>query len=200
MTAKKHERMHPYAAIDHRVMDSVNYQNLTHSAQSLLFILARQLNGRNNGQLQAAFEFAKKYGHTNERTLARSIKQLMHYGFIFRTRFGGYNRGPSLYAVTWHPIQDKTNIYPNGFEMLSFRKTQDVKTPAVNITIRKKTGAKTHVLRHAKRHLDGVQDAKIEAVPDAKTHAYVSVTIPRGIPGSVSSPVIPEWDDSYEPF
>lgn len=46
---------HPYAAIEHRVIDSPAYADLTHSACRLLSLLARQLTKENNGNLQATF-------------------------------------------------------------------------------------------------------------------------------------------------
>ena len=53
MAAKTSTR-HPYAAIDHRVIDSPAFADLTFSAQALLVLLARQLTRTNNGHLQAS--------------------------------------------------------------------------------------------------------------------------------------------------
>ncbi len=223
MTSKKHNRTHPYAAIDHRVMDSPNYQNLTHSSQSLLLILARQLNGKNNGHLQASFSFASKYGHKNERTLSRSLKELLRYRFIFQTKVGGYTRGVSMFAVTWLPIQDNTGIYANGFEILPWRPIkkkqdvksglgQDAKTPAEQEPengdgLLKKTsdvqfftGAKTPAVRLAKWHATPLYDAKTPAETGAKTPDYVSIPISGGIVEGIEHNGHDYVDYDYSPF
>jgi hypothetical protein len=51
--AAKTSTKHPYAAIEHRVIDSPAYIALPYSAQSLLTLLVRQLDGKNNGRMQA---------------------------------------------------------------------------------------------------------------------------------------------------
>ena len=43
MSAKKTATKHPYAAIEHRVIDSPAYADLAFSARSLLVIFTRQL-------------------------------------------------------------------------------------------------------------------------------------------------------------
>lgn len=75
MAAKASTR-HPYAAIDHRVIDSPAYADLTFSARSLLTLLTRQLTKDNNGHLQATYKYMKAFGFDSEHTLSRSIKQL----------------------------------------------------------------------------------------------------------------------------
>lgn len=112
---------HPYAAIQHRVIDSDAYADLTHSAQALLTLIARQLTKSNNGHLHAAFSYIKKFGFGSEHTLARAIKQLISHGFIYRTRMGGYQQGPSKYAVTWLPITQKEGLFLQGFKACAWR-------------------------------------------------------------------------------
>jgi hypothetical protein len=80
---------HPYAAIEHRVIDSDAYADLTFSARALLMQLARQLTKDNNGHLQATHSYMKRYGFS-ENTLTRAIAELIAHGFIYRTRSGGY--------------------------------------------------------------------------------------------------------------
>ena len=50
---RKVSTKHPYAAIEHRVIDSPAYADLTFSARSLLVLIARQLSRDNNGRLHA---------------------------------------------------------------------------------------------------------------------------------------------------
>ena len=83
---------HPYAAIEHRVIDSDAYADLTFSARSLLVLITRQLSKDNNGRLQATYSYMRKYGFS-ENTLGRAIKELISHGMIYRTRSGGYQQG-----------------------------------------------------------------------------------------------------------
>ncbi|MER2539871.1 MAG: hypothetical protein ABTQ26_11585 [Azonexus sp.] len=102
MTTKASTK-HPYAAIEHRVLDSAAYTALPFSAQSLLMMLARQLNGKNNGRLQATATYLQPRGFSDN-TVTRGIADLIAAGLIYRTRCGGFHQGPSLYAVTWLSI------------------------------------------------------------------------------------------------
>ena len=76
---------HPYAAIEHRVIDSPAYADLTFSARSLLILIARQLGKDNNGRLQATFSYMRRFGFS-ENTLSRAIQELIAHGLICRTR------------------------------------------------------------------------------------------------------------------
>ena len=105
---------HPYAAIQHRVMDSQAYADLSFSAQSLLMVIARQLRKDNNGHLQATFKFCSRYGFRSEHTLQRAIAELISHGFIYRTRSHGANQAWARYAVTWLPV---TKSRPDGVEL-----------------------------------------------------------------------------------
>ncbi len=121
---------HPYAAIEHRVIDCPAYADLSFSARSLLILLTRQLTKTNNGHLQATFKYLKQFGFS-ERTVARSVKELIAHGFVYRTRAGGYQQGASQYAVTWLPITDRRDIFLDGFQSCAWRTWQyaEKKTP-----------------------------------------------------------------------
>ncbi len=95
---------HPYVAIEHRVMDSEAFADLKPTAQVLLFLIARQLRKDNNGHLQAAFSWCKKFGIASEHTVQSSIAQLISHGFIYRTRSHGANG-------TW--VLTRTEKYPD---------------------------------------------------------------------------------------
>ena len=132
---RKPSTKHPYAALEHRVIDSPAYRALTYSARSLLTMLTRQLTKDNNGHLQATFKYLKEYGFDSERTIGRGIKELIAHGFVCRTRLGGYQQGPSLYAVTWLSITRKENVFLNGFVSCAWRdwNPADKKTPPAKI-------------------------------------------------------------------
>ncbi len=167
---------HPYAAIEHRVIDSDAYADLTFSARSLLVLITRQLNKDNNGRLQATYSYLKRFGFTSEHTLSRAIGELIAHGMIYRTRSGGYQQGAAQYAVTWLPIcKMREGLYLDGFKACAWRDWQpdEKKIPPQKMqeTNCKKgilTGtptAKNAVIRHAK-------NADIELMPctDAETH------------------------------
>ena len=115
---------HPYAAIEHRVIDSLAYANLSFSARSLLILITRQLNKDNNGHLQATFSYMRRFGFDSEHTLSRCIKELIAHGMIYRTRSGGYQQGAAQYAVTWLPIKNRQGIFLDGFKACAWRDWQ----------------------------------------------------------------------------
>ena len=119
--AAKTSTKHPYAAIDHRVIDSPAYADLSFSACSLLLIMARQLTKGNNGHLQASFTWCKKRGFRSEHTLRDAIADLIAHGFIYRTRSHGANKAWAKYAVTWLPITDKRDLFLDGFKPFAWR-------------------------------------------------------------------------------
>lgn len=117
---KKGSTKHPYAAIEHRVIDSAAYADLTFSARSLLQLFARQLTKDNNGHLQATHSYMERFGFS-DRTLTRATKELISHGFVYRTRCGGYQQGASQYAVTWLPIPKRDGMFLDGFLPCAWR-------------------------------------------------------------------------------
>ncbi len=111
---------YPYAAIEHRVIDSEAYADLTYSARSLLVLITRQLTKYNNGHLQATFSYMSRFGFS-ENTLSRAIRKLIANGIIYRTRSGGYQQGAAQYAVTWLSITNKNGLYLDGFLHCAWR-------------------------------------------------------------------------------
>ncbi len=111
---------HPYAAIEHRVIDSEAYADLTYSARSLLVPITRQLTKDNNGHLQATFSYMRRFGFS-ENTLSRAIRKLISHRMIYRARSGGYQQGAAQYAVTWLSIKNKQGLFLNGFVHCAWR-------------------------------------------------------------------------------
>lgn len=128
---RKTSTKHPYAAIEHRVIDSPAYADLSFSARSLLVLLARQLSKDNNGHLQATYTYLRRFGFDSERTISRCVKELVAHGIIYRTRCGGYQQGASLYAVTWLAVKDKEGLFLDGFKLCAWRdwKQEEKKEP-----------------------------------------------------------------------
>ncbi len=121
MKPSKTSTKHPYAAIEHRVIDSPAYASLSFSARSLLVLITRQLTKSNNGRLQATFSYMHRFGFKSEHTLSRCIKELISRGFIYRSRVGGYQQGAAQYAVTWLSITSKEGLFLAGFKPCAWR-------------------------------------------------------------------------------
>ena len=119
--AVKTSTKHPYAAIQHRVIDSPAYADLSFSGVALLNLLSRQLTKDNNGHLHAAFKWCKTRGFGSEHTLRDAIADLIAHGFIHRTRSHGANGAWACYAVTWLPVTRKDELFLAGFKPYAWR-------------------------------------------------------------------------------
>jgi hypothetical protein len=113
--------LNTYAAVEHRVLDSPAYADLSFSARALLVLIARQLTKDNNGHLQASYTWCKKYGFGSEHTLRAAIAELIAHGFIYRTRSHGANKAWAKYAVTWLPIKTRDGLFLDGFKACAWR-------------------------------------------------------------------------------
>jgi hypothetical protein len=92
-----------FVAIPHACLLHPNYTRLSAQARMLLLDLLVQFKGKNNGDLSMAWSYMITRGWTDKRMLDRSRRELLHYGWVVLTRQGS-KRVPSLYAITWRPI------------------------------------------------------------------------------------------------
>lgn len=119
---------HPYAMIEHRVLDSPAFADLKPASVRVLLIIARQVTKRdgrlNNGHLQATFSYVSRFGIGSEHTLQAAIQDLIAHGFIYRTRSHGANKVWARYALTWLPIDDKENLFLCGWKPCAWRDWQ----------------------------------------------------------------------------
>ena len=104
--AKGRRERGQFVALPHNCLGHTNFTRLTSKAIKLFIDLSFQYNGRNNGDLTAAFTIMKKRGWKSKETLRLAIDELRHYGWIILTRIGGLNRNPNLYALTFHAIDE----------------------------------------------------------------------------------------------
>lgn len=95
-----------FTLIPHNVQDSDNWRQASGTAIKLLCDIARQYNGRNNGDLCASLSVLKPKGWTSPETVTWAARELRHFGFITLTRQGGLDLGANLYALTWHSIDE----------------------------------------------------------------------------------------------
>jgi hypothetical protein len=102
--AKGRSKVGPeFVQLFHYLIDTPQFYRLKGGALKLLVYLVRQYNGRNNGDLGVATEYMKKHWRSQDMK-ARAINELIEGGWIIETRKGGMGIGPSLYAITWKPI------------------------------------------------------------------------------------------------
>lgn len=124
-----------YAPIDHDVMDSAAFADLSHSAVRVLLLVARQWSPPTNGKLQATFAYCRKRGIGSEHTMKQAVAELIEHGFLYRTRGHGIDAAtgknrPSLYAITWRPIKlalKPADMHLGGFVFEAFKKWQPEK-------------------------------------------------------------------------
>ncbi len=107
MSRLKGQKQASFTSLPHGLQDHENFIRLSPPAVKLLLNVARQYNGRNNGDLCVTLKVMKKYGWTSNDTLHRALECLQHYGMLSVTRKGNLNKC-SLYALTWKKI-DKHN-------------------------------------------------------------------------------------------
>lgn len=170
---RKPATKHPYAAIEHRVIDSPAYADLSFSARALLIQFARQLTApNNNGRLLAAHSYLGRYQFA-ENTLTRGISELIDHGFLFRTRTGGFHQGSALFAVTWVALTDyRDGLSCNGFKPFAWREWTPVqkKTRPPNLrTYSRKNGGLTKATA-----------ANLEAAPPPKFEDSVLMPVHKG--------------------
>lgn len=99
-----------YSAIPHSVMDSTAFSEASHPARSLIFELIRQHTGRNNGHMQLASGWLRRRGWKSADVVQRAKAELITRQLAIKTRLGGLNAGPDLWAVTWLSISDYSGL------------------------------------------------------------------------------------------
>lgn len=113
MTKKRRSRLNHKArreggtfyAIPHAVMDSANWRRCSAPSIKLLMDLARQYNGKNNGDLCATMSLLRERGWSSSDTVTVALRELRHFGFLTLTRQGGMPQA-SLFGLTWHAIDE----------------------------------------------------------------------------------------------
>lgn len=95
-----------FFALPYRILEHENFIQLTPRGNKLFTDLLPQYNGKNNGDLTASFSILNRRGWKSKETLHLAIDELLYYGWIIRTRIGGFNKSCHLYAFTFLAIDD----------------------------------------------------------------------------------------------
>jgi hypothetical protein len=113
-----------FVGIPRSAYNSPLFVALSPWAIKLLVDLGAQYNGRNNGDLSAAWKLMQPRGWNSETTLNKAKKALIAAGFIMEMRKGRRPNLCSLFALTWRPLNPspKHDFGPNGFEPYRYSK------------------------------------------------------------------------------
>lgn len=184
---------HPYAAIEHRVIDSPAFADLSPSACRLLLLLARQLTRDNNGQLQATYAWCRPRGIGSEHTLRAALAELISHGFLFRTRSHGANGAWARYAVTWLPIRNRNGLFLNGFKSCAWRDWQPTKKKSTPKKLLEPSSTKCSFAPELPAETAGNHPAKTaayELVPSSSAKAAYLTRKNRVRPLGWASPIV----------
>jgi hypothetical protein len=102
-----------FAGLPIWIITSAVYVSLSPLSKALLYELAGQYNGNNNGYLSLTREDLRRRGFRTPASNQKAIETLMEVGLITRTREGGICRGKNacnLYTINWQPpdeLKDK---------------------------------------------------------------------------------------------
>jgi hypothetical protein len=118
MRKKKFEGYNNFASIPRYVIDTKAFKSLRGSSVKLLLLLASQYKGNNNGDLIITHSFYKT-SFKSSQTMYAARDELEQKGFIATNAYGGMSYGgykvPSLYALTWLPVDDFYDLTKNQF-------------------------------------------------------------------------------------
>ena len=109
MKKKKFKGYDNFASVPRYVIDTEAFESLRGSSVKLLLLLASQYKGNNNGDLIITHSFYKDHFKSSQ-TMYAARDELEQKGFIATNAYGGMSLGgckvPSLYALTWLPVND----------------------------------------------------------------------------------------------
>ena len=109
MRKKKFEGYNNFASVPRYVIDTPAFKSLRGNSVNLLVLLASQYKGNNNGDLIITHSFYKDHFKSSQ-TMYAARDELEQKGFIATNAYGGMSFGgfkvPSLYALTWLPVND----------------------------------------------------------------------------------------------
>lgn len=127
-----------FIAVPLAVLDSQAYITLSSSATKLLWDIAAQLRGDNNGHLYCAWVVMSKRGWKSETTLTKAKQELLASELLFETRKGARPNKAAWYAVTWQALDaiDGMDIGPAAFPRGAYRHQQNAALTPVSVVAR----------------------------------------------------------------
>lgn len=125
-----------FAALPHTVLKSAKFASLSPVAVKLMLDLLSQYDGKNNGDLCAAYSVMQKRGWSSKSNLDRALKDLLAAKFVVVAEQGGRHK-PTLYAITFYTIDeclDKKGISKHSLKPTSMPSNdwmQDIPAPDI---------------------------------------------------------------------
>ena len=113
-----------HIGVPHCVLNGAAYLALNAHARMLLWDLAAQYRGDNNGDMCAAWKVMQPRGWRSEETLQKAKRDLIDLGLIVETRKGARPNKATLYAVTWCALDHcggKLDISERAFPRGAYR-------------------------------------------------------------------------------
>jgi len=104
-----------FAAIPVEILRSDAYAALPDYAARVLFAVAGQFRGQNNGNLSMPIQTAREHGIRSAWKVQAGLRLLLAVGLIEMTRPGKYSHGRgicALYALTWKTIGVTPHAFP----------------------------------------------------------------------------------------
>lgn len=126
----------PFVGIVRSVFDSPAFTALSPHACKLLFELAGQYRGDNNGNLTVAWSIVSKRGWRSRTTLWRCKVELIKAGFVYVTRKGGFPSTCELLALTWFPLDASSKFDHEAlacFESKAYRANKLLPMPPIKL-------------------------------------------------------------------
>ncbi len=130
-----------FIAIPVSVLNSCAYLQSTAHARMLLFDLAVQYRGNNNGDLSATWAAMQERGWRSKETLTRAKRELQELGLIVETRMGARPNRASLYALTWHALDEcaKLEITARSFPRGAYKLRDPLPMPSPKLQALERT-------------------------------------------------------------
>ncbi len=125
-----------FLALPHAVTASRAYLTLSAHGVKLLIDLGAQYNGRNNGDLCAAWRLMQPRGWRSEDTLAKAKRELLQTQLIVEARKGWRPNRATLYALTFFALDDcdgKLDITPAGFPYGAWKLLERLSLPLARV-------------------------------------------------------------------
>ena len=86
------------------MLQHLNFRRLSPRAVKLLMNVSASYSGFNNGDLAVTLTVMGPFGWKSNDQLRKALSELMHYGFLVKTRQGGRNLCSLYYALGWYAI------------------------------------------------------------------------------------------------
>lgn len=99
-----------FLALPMALLHCPKFRTLSANGVKLLLDIGSQYNGKNNGDLSAAWKVMKTKGWKSQTTLNRAKVELLAAGFIAETRKGRLPNLCSLYGITWQPVNPSSKL------------------------------------------------------------------------------------------